>query len=1063
MLGPVELRADGRVIDLGPAKPRLLLAVLLMEAGRTVPFDTLVDRVWNESVPAKVANSVQSNVSRLRRHLEECHDDRIELLHTPARGYRLLVPPECVDVLEFTRIAKLGRAAAEQGQTRHAVDLLAAAGRLVTGTPLSGLQGPWSESTRAGLIERIHAVAVQRISLQLETEDPRTLIAELRELAGSHPFDEEVAGLLMRCLHASGRTADALDEYKAIAHRLKHELGLTPQAPLNDTHLLVLGSRRKPSAADDSAARPPAPTLSSPGPAESPEAPNTLEREPPGFVGRKDDLDTLTHEINLQLQAGLTAVCVIAGMAGAGKSTLALKLAYLLQERCPDGKLHLNLRGHDAHQSPTSAETALGLLLGMLRTNAEEVQLAAGLDHALALWRRRTSNRRLLILLDDAFSAEQILPLIPAGSGSIILVTARKRLADLPDAIHHALPFMKTDDASALFARAARRAATDDPADESAVKAVVAACGRLPLALSIAGGSLSMRPSWTIADLAEYLTQSMASAQADTLTTRMTAAFDLSYRDLPDLPRRILRRLALYPSTRITVHTAAALADASVSDADLALNILVDNHLVHEPQRHAYRIHDLIRHFATRVLNREETAQDRHEAELRLLQFVVATVERATRQFHPYRHVNLAAHVVIPSSLSPLNFADTAQAAAWLDSEQASLRTLIEYWFGHDHPWEAAALTHMLAMYMDRRSLWKQSIRLHEFALDTWSRHGHAVGQATALTDLSTARWRLNPQDLAHTLSESALDLWVALGDTSGQADALLQLGRKNLSIHRHADAIDCFQRCAALREANHEDHGLAVALYHLGAVLITEDRLREAIAPTRRALELAQAIGDDAVERNAANNLGAAYFKLTRYSEAEVFFSRAYDLARQLGDSRNIAVAAMNLGDLYSLLEQPDSALAFLDEAAETFRRLGDDEGRSSTLLLVARHRIQLGEIRAAREAINEAASIADRLGDSLQLASARLASGDVYCAEQDHDAALRSYRDALDYAAEAQSRLLQATAHRGIGDMLKLTGEQAAAQVHWRRALDLLDSDHSQEADSLRSRLDQSGPRAS
>ena len=1084
VLGPVGMWMDGRAVDLGPTKSRLLLAILLIEFERTISSSTLVERAWPEAVPLNAAGSLQSSLSRLRQGLSASGDDRVKLTHTPTSGYRLTVPAETVDELEYRRIDGLGVAAARRGELKLAIDLLITAEKLVRGEPLSGLPGSWAENTRVRLQERHRNTTVMRIGFQLETEDPSTLIAELSDLAGQHPFDESVAGLLMRALHSAGRTADALKEYTAIDHRLREEYGVGPQPPLREIHRRILGGREPPSVATRRTPMPGSPTGSAgpgrtsgpPGPptrwfdappgsasppapasavADRPEAPNTLERDPPGFVGRKDDLDVLIHQITAQLDAGQTAIAIVEGMPGVGKSTLALRLAHHLRPHCPDGALHLNLRGHDLSQPPTSPENALGLLLGMMQTDAEKIQSASGLDHAIALWRRRTGNRRVLLLLDDPASTEQLVPLIPSGSRSIMLITARTRLIDLPEAIHHALPPMPRQDASTLFTQSARLSPIGNPADEAAVNAVITACDHLPLALVISGASLRTRPSWSIEDLVEDLAQTQSSAEPDLLNTKVTAAFDTSYRILPDLPKRMFRRLALYPGTRISRHAAAALAEAPVIDAGLALKTLVDLYLIEEPLRHQYRMHYLVRRFAIHALNREDTAEEQHATESRLLQFTVAAVDRATERFHPYRHVNLASHLAIPPSLRLLDFADPQQAAAWLDTEQTSLRALIEYWHSHGHPWEAAALAHMLAMYLDRRSLWKEGIRLHKNALDTWSHYDHTAGHATALTDLATAQWRLRAFEEAREYGEAALSLWTALGDTSGQADALLQLGRVDHFAHRHSEAIERFQQCAALYEANSEGHGQAVALYHLGAAHYNAGRLQEGIACTERALKLAKSTGDHGVIRNSTNNLGEGFRQLGDFSRADACYRQALMLAEQLGDGRNIATAALNVGELQTLQSQADRALAFFDRAVEIYRQLGDQHGQMITMLAQARARLQLQELHLAHELLDKATVIANSLGDPAQSAKAQLATGDIQLAEHNFHDAEQSFRSALALARQAGAPHLQAAAHEGIGTAVAALHGAAAARVHWSHALALFEPAYQYQAAALRARL--------
>lgn len=533
LLGPVELWSDGRQIDLGTTKIRLLLAVLLMEAGRAVPLEKLVYRVWGEEPPAKVVTSVHANLSRLRGRLELAGANRVQLEYTPS-GYRLLVAPEDVDALEFTRIVIEGQTAARSAEPERALRLLQTASAMVRGTPLAGLPGNWAKSARAGLEERYRSATLTRVALQLERTDPQLLISELRELSGRYPLDQAVTGYLMRALHAAGRTADALHEFQTTRRRLDAQRGIPPQRALRDLHQRILQG-------DEIAPHQVRMPLRS---GEAHASPNTLERDPPGFVGRRGDLDPLRAEIDAALGAGNSALCVINGMPGVGKTAVALHLAHELHARCPDGALHIAFRSHDPQRVSTSVEAALRLLLSMVAVDEREMQRARTLDQALALWRRHTYGRRLLLLFDDVDDVEQIQALLPSGPGNIVLVTCRHELAELPGAIRHTLKPLSAEEAQQLIIGTAEAPADDDL---SAIDTVVKICGGLPVALTIAGALFRARSTWTATDFAERLTRTLRSQGMGGLSESLNTTFETSYRDLPELPRRMLRRLALHP------------------------------------------------------------------------------------------------------------------------------------------------------------------------------------------------------------------------------------------------------------------------------------------------------------------------------------------------------------------------------------------------------------------------------------------------------------------------------------------------------------------------------------
>lgn len=1047
LLGPVELWSRNQQIDLGTAKIRLLLAVLLLEAGRAVPFELLVTRVWGEEPPAKVASSVQANLSRLRRKLEQAGDDRVQLEHLAATGYRLRVAAEDVDALEFTRTVIQGQAAASRGERERAIRLLQTAEAMIRGDPLTGLPGEWASSARAALRERLRAATVTRLRLQLERDDPQLLLAELRELSGRYPLDQSVAGLLMRALHAAGRSADALGVFQAARRRLRERLGIDPNHALREIHRQILhGEETAPERSGEVA-------TSSTATREL----NALEQNPSVFVGRRRNLEAIRHEIDAALAADQSALCVIDGMPGVGKTTLALRLAHELRSRCPDGAMQVHLRSHDPTQPPTSAEAALRLLLSMLGAETRELQRAVNLDQALVLWRRYTQGRRLLLLLDDAGDAEQVKPLVPSDPGNIVLVTCRRQLAELPGAIRHTLPLMGDDDARALFTAAAataRENETGSENDSEAMTAIVQACGRLPLALSIAGALFRTRSSWTPGDFADRLTRTLATQGVDSLSERLDATFETSYRDLPELPRRILRRVALHPGSRVRPYFAAALADAEPFATELALDTLVGHHLLTERQRGHYQVHDLVKGFAHRRMAGDEVPDDIRAARDRLMTVAIAAVDRAAALFHPYRHVNLSGISDAAAPLPPLTTA--RDAGAWLDAEHEALQALILEAYGDERSRHAAALAHMLATYLDRRSLWRESVPIHEKALHTWARLENAVGQAHALGDLATAFWRLGKLDQAHYCSETALAIWDRLGDTDGKADAILQLGRAHLSAHRLDEAIRCYRQTASLRATRNDEQGEGQALYHLGVALFEAGHYAEGIADTRRALKLARGAHDEVVERNCLNNLGEFHRKRGEYEQALDCYRQAMVLATRVGDPRNIAVAALNLGEIHGLTRHPREALEFLDQAFDTFTRQGTSRSIVNTLLAMIRVHIQLNETERAaallEQATATATAIAGPTADPVVAAHVHLTGGALYEHRREYPAALAEYRSALARARRAHAILEEAAAHQGIGDVLAVGPRPATARSHWRKALEIYAPLEAQKANELR-----------
>lgn len=1042
LLGPVELWAHGRQIPFPSTKVKQLYAALLWDAGKLVPTTMLIRRVWGENAPPRELASLQANASKLRRTLAECDDPTIKLTQI-SMGYRLVVPTECIDRNQFERTVSLAEAAADRGNIHEAIRLLRSAEALVRGEePLGGLLGRWAAEMRAELEERIREVAIRRIRWQLKLGDTHAVLPELRRLATKHEFDEVILDLLLRTLRAVGRTTDALDAFAIFQARLRAEKGLEPRIPLKRLHEQLLRDEPAPASAKPSAAAPSRPL-----------PPDTLDRDPPSFVGRSQDLETITAEIDSQLAAGASVVFAIDGMPGVGKTTLALHLAHRLRGHCPDGAIQLHLRGHDEHQRPTDPETALGLLLGMLGAEPGQIQRAGNLDLAIALWRKNTAGKRLLLLLDDAADAEQVAPLIPKGTGNVVLITARNRLTGLPEATRHPLEPMPDEEAGRLFVHSARMSPTTDPA----LRDVVAACGGFPLALAVAGNAFRTRPAWSISDLAEHLANARTARirKPDAIIGPLFRVFFTSYRDLPEFERTLLRRLSLNPGLRTHLRAAAALVDAEPSETDTALFNLVEQNLVMEPERHHYQLHDMMRIFAAHACATEESPEDLENAAGRLMYYTVGAVDAATKLFHPHRHAMLTELSRDQKSRDAFGFSDLKQATRWLDSEQSWLRTVIEYWFANGHPQEAATLVNMLSRYLDRKNLWKESISLHEGSLAAWRTSGNLVGEAHTLIDMAAAHWRLGAYDPALDCATSALELWTALDDANGSADALLQMGRAHHGQHHHTEAIDSFRRCARhWRDVG--DHQMAASvLQHLSAAEFDIGHHKAAITTVKEALEFAEQCDDLVIRCNCLNLLGVFLLRFRDYGNAEHYYGQALRLAVRIGEVNRIAAFALNLAVCQIRLGRPEGALPLLERANETFSALNDRYYLTSTLIAQAEAHLGLGRDREAQAILDSAAIPAEQFGDPLLFARTHVAYGRVFAANRDYSSALRAFRLALDLARETQVPYMQGEAYHELGDLHMLRGCVEAARHCWQMALSIYADVPSPEVDALMDKL--------
>jgi tetratricopeptide (TPR) repeat protein len=736
-------------------------------------------------------------------------------------------------------------------------------------------------------------------------------------------------------------------------------------------------------------------------------------------------------------------------MAGVGKTALALRAAHLLADRFDGGALQRNLRGHDLQRQPVTSEDALILLLGDLGANTRDIQ-STGIEGARVAWRRHTAGKRILLFLDDATDVEQITPLLPAGIGSVVIVTSRRILVEAPQAFTWNLQPLPPSDARALMVTATNRAELDDGA---ALEIILRTCGGLPLALWIAGSLLRNHPSWSLDDLAAHIEQHRPrKGEQDAVLRRLAPAFDTTYRELPDEARRILRRLALHPGAEFSFDAIASMTDAGLQRIDHALDTLVEHHVVSEVRRHQYRLHDALRAYAFARGNEDDTALERHDAVGRLINFYLTALDHGAAIYQPYRHVNLAANQA--TSRSAPVFVNQRQAETWLEEEHDTLLAVTRR--AHTDGWqrESAALAHMLVRFLDHHGDWKNAMLISEDALFSWTQLDYQPGQAYALTDLTTAYWRLERLDEAIMHGQAALDLWCRLGDRGGQADLLTRLGRVHIHTRQLREAIDCYQQALELYADLRDQRGTAVAGYHLACALVDIGRYDEAITHHERALTIARNIRDDAVIRNCLNNLGEVHRHRGDHQKALTYYQEALKIARRLSYPHEIAIATLNLGATHDELGDAPTAIELINSAIERLQELGDSRIEAEALIAQARSSRHLDRVRHALSALERAATLAEQLHDPLLQTRVHIGFGDLYLAQRSYPLARDAYRRALVYASRAVSVVDEAHAHYHLGTVLNLMGSHAA-RSHLKHAAALFDQMGMREAKQIRTRM--------
>ncbi|MFE9628237.1 BTAD domain-containing putative transcriptional regulator [Streptomyces sp. NPDC006527] len=617
VLGPVRAWRGEHELDLGFPQQRALLALLLAHTGRPVPTSEILDVLWAERPPASALNVVRRYAGALRRLLEPELPPRApgrRLLRRPG-GYLLEADRDEVDLLRFRELTRQGKRAAATGRPEMAALRFTEA--------LGEWRGPVAMGIPASAREHVQFTAVERELLNtaglaadaaLLCGRVEQVLPALRRATALDPLDEPLHARLVLSLAACGLQAEALTAYEDVRRRLTAELGIAPGAELAAAHTRVLrqevGRLTSGPTVDVGREAPTVHVTAVPGTAALPPAarPAQLPPDPPAFAGRGAELEWLTAQAGSAAGTAAggaepPAAVLIGGMAGVGKTTLAVHWAHRAAHRFPDGQLIVRLRGFGPSGPAVEPEEALRGMLVALAVPAP--RMPAGLAAMTGLYRTLLAGRRVLVVLDDAVGTEQVRPLLPAAPGCLALVTSRHAL---PGMVASGARPLRLEPLSAEDAREALalRIGVDRPAAEPhAADEIVARCGRLPLALAAVAARVTGRPDVSLASVAAELrdaadTLDVFSAPGTTpaTTSDVRSAFLRSYRLLPPESAHLFRLLPRHTGPDVTPAAAAALAGLPVRRTRLLLGELADAHLLTEHAPGHYTLHDLVRAFA---------------------------------------------------------------------------------------------------------------------------------------------------------------------------------------------------------------------------------------------------------------------------------------------------------------------------------------------------------------------------------------------------------------------------------------------------------------------------------
>ncbi|MEV5719870.1 BTAD domain-containing putative transcriptional regulator [Amycolatopsis mediterranei] len=950
VLGPLAVESPpGRWAVLRGERQRTLLAVLLLNAGQHVPVDVLVEALWPDGPPKSYTSNLHTYLSRLRDRIEGL---RVE--HGPP-GYRLHVEPEELDLLVF-------RSAVAEG--RRTADPVAAAGHyrralaLWRGPVLAGLHVPRLDADIARLESERLAVFEDCVDAELAAGRHGELTGELQAVITEHPLRERPAAQLMTALHRAGQQGGALEVYRRLRTTLIEELGVEPGAEARRVHAAVLRGED------------PVPRL--------PPAVWPVCQLPPDigdFTGRDAELAELTGVLG----AGTgVPVAVLSGEPGAGKSTLAVRAAHRLRARFPDGQLYVPLAGREIGEVLADLLRALGVPGPAV---PDDVRARA------AVFRGRLTDRRVLVVLDDAVDPEHVRTLLPGTPGCAVLVTSRRRLSGLAGAHRLAVGPLSGADAAELLHRLAGARVARERAD---AERIITACARLPLALRIAGSRLAIRPHLRLGELAGRLEDEVR--RLDELTVSdlaVRSSIALSYEGLRPPARRAFRLLGRCRLADLPAWAVATLVD----DPDDAVEELVEASLLEARGADGtgegrYRMHDLVRLYAAELGDPapSEGLRTVLAATLALAHAAAARLPRTVPMPSP-------AHEPPPQPL-PDELVERllARPDDWFAAERANLLSLIGTLGARD----ALLLLDRLGVYLYLHGQYADMRAAYEAVLDT--------GPPLA------------------TVAEATLTL---LRHARGE----------------YEEAAVRYRACAKELEAHGDRRTHAWVSANLAHCLIGLGRAEEALQTAAHARELFTVDGSPAELGWVRAAESAALLRLGRIDDAREVDRTALAAARSTGDARVIGEALHGFAWSSLLTGDDAGAVAAIAESVDLLRGTMARSALAKSLRTRGAISAATGARDEATAAFGEARELARELHERPRELSCTRALAAGWIGEGRAAQAIPVLRACLDECREMGSRAATGLTWLVLKRAYEATGERAAAEAAEAEAAELLD----------------------
>ncbi|GAA3495618.1 BTAD domain-containing putative transcriptional regulator [Streptomyces prasinosporus] len=956
LLGPLDVRAGDVQVPLGGPRHRTVLTLLLLSPGHVVPVDSLIEAVWNERPPATARTQVAICIAALRKAFKKagCPEEIIVTAHP---GYLLRLGRHTLDTVEFADLVAEAEAAVRDERPADASRAYTEALRLWRGRPLDGVTGHRVEDEARRLEELRLDTFENATAVRLRLGEHQRVLPDLAAMVRSHPLRERARHQLITAQYRSGRRAEALETFQEGRRSLVEELGIEPGPALTELYHAILQDEPSLSVRerDGGPVTPPKPVGD----------PLELPPDVPGLTGRKEELAQLGELLATDGTARGPATGLITGVAGVGKTSLAVHWAHSVADRFPDGQLFADLHGYDEQVEPTTADEVLSRFLRSLSVPTGQIPVEP--EERAALYRSLLADRRVLIVLDNVRSYAQVRPLLPSGGGCCVLVTGREQIPELvawPPQAWVRLGLLSPYEAVELLGRIVGEERV--AAEPGAAATLAELCDLLPLALRIAGARLASRPHWTVARLVRRLSDERL--RLDELSqgeSQVRASFAVTYRGLAEQTARLYRRLGLLDVPDFSAWVAAPLLDTDLHTGEHLVEELVDAQFLDvigpDAAGHTrYRFQNLLRLFARELAEEEESAEERRAVLDRVFRAYLFLASEAHRRSYggdfSIIHGTVAPHR-LPRELTD---ALLARPLDWLEAERPSLTAVVGRAAAAGLDELAWDLTLCVLVLFETRNY-----------LDDW--------RECAERSLAAAR---------------------AAGNARGEAAMLHALGALEMRLRDFTAAYELFTRALRLHEQAGEEHGRALVLRNMAMIDEMRGEPETAMRHSTAALEVFRAVGDRSSEAHVLNNMAQIRLDQDDVDEAQRLSEESVRVSAGIGEggARSLALGTHRLARVHLARREYDLAEEALLRVIHIVRGQLDMLGLAHGLLALGEARMGAGRWRQARVTLRQALEVAALVDSPLVAGRIKLALGTASRECGDSAEARRNVRGALE-----------------------------------------------------------------